>query len=1038
MIDWLFRRKKAAPQPGAARPASTATPAAPAAPAAPAPATARPPAADWAAMLARAQDDDDALLALACGAAPLDVRLAAVDALASEAALERAERGLRKSDRRTHRRARQRLAERSAQRETQARAAQLIASARAMRDETPIAANRLVELDRAWQALDTALLADTQAADFAALFERLTALEREHADRALGLVRWHAAARQAGADLACACAQAAAATIDRTALAACVAHAQAVLGAAPDDADATQASRDALRAALQGAAEVATRVEIIDALSHAAWRGGDEAQPSHAARRSDGEAQPSPAPDRQAVPTVGAAEAAPDAGPAAEAAPARAQAGHEAARHAGREAARPTADEAARVWGELAPLADRELARMLDARFAHATHSLRAPAPAPRPAAAPAAPGPRARLDAIVRRVEQAEAALADGRIADLGKPLAAIERHVRDAAAPPVLRERIDTLRAEAARLRGWQDWGGARARDELVAQAEALAAAGAGSADAQLAKITTRQRSGLITEMRARWKELDRHGGGAPRALWQRFDAALRAAHAPVAAQAEARRAARETNLAARVELLAALEAVALPVSDAPDTAAAAEPPTAPATALAAAATPAPAPAATRAPAATPAPAPSAAGDAPVPAAAGAPDAGAGAVPALGAAPDARAIAVALANFHAAWRKLGPLEHTVPHAERERLLGRMNAAVARLDAPLRDARRGAHAQREALIASARALVAPGAARGRDGVAAAQALQARWKQAAQALPLARTDEAALWADFRAAIDAAFAAWNAQASARDAALEAGAAARGALLERLERATHEAAADATHGALDLERTLAEVDAQWRDAGAAPRAQAALLDARFRTARSAAQARLGDAARRRWQLQCDALAARLAEPGAVPDAARTPQGGPALPAAQDGVQAAPPLAQGRPHATSPAPQPGAQAAPSSPHAASAPPLPALPERWENALARRAAPPPDAAMPNDDLLLRLEAAFGLESPPEQRDARRALKLHAMKAALETRNVAAPATADTLLVEALARGSLDAAQRDRLRAVVAALRDGPPPGAG
>ena len=116
MLDWLFRKKKGPPQPGAAGTIPAASRSAGATPT-PAP----PPAVDWQDKLARATGDDDALLALASGPAPVDIKLAAVAALASEEALKRAERELRKHDRRVYRLAKQRHAELLARRETRGR-----------------------------------------------------------------------------------------------------------------------------------------------------------------------------------------------------------------------------------------------------------------------------------------------------------------------------------------------------------------------------------------------------------------------------------------------------------------------------------------------------------------------------------------------------------------------------------------------------------------------------------------------------------------------------------------------------------------------------------------------------------------------------------------------------------------------------------------------------------------------------------------------------------------------------------------------------
>jgi hypothetical protein len=79
-------------------------------------------------------------------------------------------------------------------------------------------------------------------------------------------------------------------------------------------------------------------------------------------------------------------------------------------------------------------------------------------------------------------------------------------------------------------------------------------------------------------------------------------------------------------------------------------------------------------------------------------------------------------------------------------------------------------------------------------------------------------------------------------------------------------------------------------------------------------------------------------------------------------------------------------------------------------------------------------DEALLQLEAAWGLASPAGFEEARRLLKLQAMKAALEARRPAAPAalaaTPLQWLAGLLGRSDLDAVQRDRLRAVFTELR--------
>src|SRR4029453_13054722 len=119
-----------------------------------------------------------------------------------------------------------------------------------------------------------------------------------------------------------------------------------------------------------------------------------------------------------------------------------------------------------------------------------------------------------------------AEAALAAGHLVDTNKHLVEIDELLHGGTPAAALRARIDTLQAEYARLKGWQHWGGGLARDELVLQAEALAAASSGEGDKRIVKLSIKQHAEVIDALRARWKKLDRLGGATSRALWQRFD--------------------------------------------------------------------------------------------------------------------------------------------------------------------------------------------------------------------------------------------------------------------------------------------------------------------------------------------------------------------------------------------------------------------------------------------------------------------------------------------------------------------------------
>ncbi len=884
MLGW-FRKKLPAPAPAGPQSASPAA-GAPARTAAPAS-----PPVDWGARLRSADGNDEALLALLIESAPIDIKIAAVGGLKSEDALKRAERELRTHDRRAHRLAKQGLTTLLARREAQARAAQLAANARALLDEPVIAVNRIVELDRAWQALDAALLDDGQASDFGALLAQLTALARERADRALAAERWMQVARKALAELR--------AASENVAVAAATASAGSGTG--------TGSRATAFASGALAGAEVAARnaQEALDAAPMLAREADD-------------------------------------------------------------------ADNAADVVvaPELATLCDAiRSALQVDAALAqqiaeHALELQRMPPPAVRETPPqsvdrePAKQHGAQAAEALAQAVELAESALAEGHVVEAGRQLAAIDAMLRGGARAGARRARVERLHAEVTRLKGWQHWGGRLARDDLVAQAEALATAGPDAGDAQVARLTTRQRAELISEMRARWKELDRVGGASNRDLWQRFEAALKAAYEPVAVQAQAQREARTQNLQARIDLLSELEAVGLPEGES----------------------------ATGAPQEWPQESSQESVQEPSQARA-----------------DWRSVAAALGNFQSAWRKLGPLEHTIPRAERDAVQKRLDAALARLDGPLTAARSAAQAERQGLIARAVALTAAGnaATQGRDGFDKLRALQAEWQQAAKALPLTRAAENVLWTEFKTAIDAAHAARNAEFDARDAEFKAQAAAGQAWIERLDALT-----DATP-ASDIRRTLADVESAWRLAGPGPRSNAAALDARYRAACDAARARLAGAALRAWRARCDALLARFVVPSIA-------QNGPSLQGPSEADNAAK-VAVSRTQG-----------------------LAELPASWEQALARRTSLANDARgaladVSSDELLLHLEAALGLASPQGYETARRELKLRAMKAALESRATAGPglASANALLVEALARDTFDAAQRTRLRRIIEAMRE-------
>jgi exonuclease SbcC len=920
MLGWIFKKPviKGLELPQTpSRPATAAPKAAPAKPTAPARKAAPVPAApteviDWPARLQAALGDDKALLALAEGAAPLETKLAAVEALAGEASLKLAERRLRNQERRVHRLAKQRLTHRIAQRETADQAAALIASANALLAEEQVPINRLVELDNAWQALDAAHLDAAAQAQFTALQQRITATTLERGEQAQRFKRWSAEARQALVELQAIAREAAAGQQARALMDQARGTAQAALATAPDSPQAT-AMRESLDQAVQAALALDERLALLEEVLALP---PDAAKPAPAAVLAASDETPvvqAEADDADAS----LAETPPPAAP-------------------------PPPDALAR-WLALPPLADAIHAQALEQRFSSwqqarqqaLTLARQERRSQQRAVAKEHQRAERtAQLDTLAGLLEKAEAALDEGHLGDTHQHLLAIDELLHGGASDAALRARIDAVQGRYAQLKGWQHWAGGRARDELTQQAEALAAVAGGPAEARTVKLTIKQQAEVIQDMRDRWKELDHLGGATSRALWQRFDTALKAAYEPVAAHLKALQAQREQNLLARQALVQTLGEAALP------------------------------------------------------------DADAGADPSHW-----RPVAEALEHHLTEWRKLGPVEHTVPRKAQAGLLAQWEAAVQRLQTPLQQARQVAQTARQALVARARELAAQAAAgnASRDTVPQVRDLQASWQQQARSLPLQRAIENALWSDFKTAIDSIFAARDAAFNARDAEFKAHAVEREALIQRLEELgtqTPEA---------QLKRTLTEVQGQWQRCGPAPRAQAAALDDHWQRALATARSHLDQSALQRWQTVCDALQTKHA--------------------------------LGSEWAT--------QSGDADERQARWAALPALPTAWDEALRQRAGLGPAAAAPlsvsaADQCLLQLESAWNLPSPPAHEDARRALKLQAMKAAMESRRAPAqpPRTPDELFADVLRQPTLNEEQQARLDALLQALRRRGPPG--
>ena len=534
---------------------------------------------------------------------------------------------------------------------------------------------------------------------------------------------------------------------------------------------------------------------------------------------------------------------------------------------------------------------------------------------------------------------------------------------------------------------------------REDVVAEAEALAKASVAE------KLAIKSHANAIENLRERWKELDKLGGATNRTLWLRFDGALKTAYVPVAAHLAKLKAVRQENLEARNKLIAALNEVSLgsaepavptkavkivvpeAVAEIAPTEAVAE--TTPTEAIEPSTVDETAPAVVQAESETPA------ADAPLAEDTAKKVAREKRPPrkvADDTPPDWRAIARALEHFQTEWRKLGPIEHTVPHKARPGLEARLKAATARLDGPLGETRRIEQAKRSKLIERAKTLAAD--ANARDVIAKVRDLQNEWQQHAKSLPLHRHDENKLWSEFKTATDAVFKQRDATHAARDAELKTHQSAREALIGRLTALN----ADTPPG--ELKRALNDVDREWRQAGEAPRALAAKLDGRFREARDHAQKFLAGSAKRVWYSTCDALNAKLA--------------------ICEELEAAP----------AGAPQEDFQSRWQS--------VAALPASWEQALQARFKSAGATAAKSADVyaaaLLQLEAALTIESPPAFQAARRELKLRAMKNAMEARlsGGVSATDIDRWLADIFGAAPPDEVSRGRMRTIIAGLREG------
>lgn len=838
----------------------------------------------WRDKISAAAADDAALLALMREAPTVPLKLAALEALTHEESLRQALHEVRDQDKRLYRTAKSRWDTAVARRTTHAEATGLVDTARALLEQSLVPVNRVVELDRAWAALNVELIEPALATEFSALSEQLGATVRARGEHAQSVTRWLAAINSARQNLNTLLPGVAQGSLPAADLETLAVNLLEQVQAVPDAADPRCITEtDAANHLLALAASVTQRAKFLLTL-----------------------------------PAPGVANEAEE-------------------------------KQFIEQWRAFPEMSEGELHSVLAERFAgwrnadtrERQHDHETQTAQQRERRAEQY---QQRVAAVSKDVETAEAALAAGHVAELTQALAAIDQSLKRGPVDAGLTQRIETLRREQRRLQDWQRWSGAQGREQLVTEAQQLAEAAKG-------KVALKGHSEAIAKLRERWKELDKLGGASRQALWLQFDAALEAAYAPVAANLEKQKIARRENLAAREAIVKQLQEAAAKFF---------------------------------------------------------PVAVENATPA---APDWRAVAHALEEGQSAWRKLGPVEHTVPRSAlqgEKSISSRYTAALSALQAPLAQTQGEARGKRDKLIAAAKELAA-GDVAARDVIDKVRKLQGEWQTVAKSAPLPRRDENALWTAFKSATDSIFAARDAARAAREATANAQQQARIDIIERT------AALARAGNAADIKHGMTEADSAWRAAPEAPRPQMAKLEARYRAAREAASKRIAEIATHAAQARYDALIAAMElcrEREAAADAT----------SANDEQQAA---LQTRWTA-----------------------LEHLPAAWTTRLqARFNGEPVAAAMEKtakgakpvpvslQELLLSLEVALGIDSPAEFVAERQRLKMLALKAAMEARQTSttSPADIERWMLDAAAAPRPDEVSRGRLQKIIAAVRRRP-----
>ncbi len=492
----------------------------------------------WQAKIAAANGEGAALLQLANDAPQVELKLAAITAIVNEVTLKQAEKAFRDHDRRVHKLAKDKYQQVVHVRETREAAAVVLTTAHELAALPAIPANRLVELDRAWAAVNVDLCFADTVTSYNSLRAQLTEITRYRVENELAQNRWLVQANANTFVLMTALKAEVTADVapepeegvsEFGGLASRRAQAAAVLADAPANlSDKTKAVHDGLQALVNDADAVAARLTFLHDL--------------------DAEKVVSPA-------VVVAANAAQDV---------PVDALNTGVSSLSEAAEIPVAVIAIASpkdrWRKLAPVQNEALGTALDAQFQAWQQSQ---VDKRRDNVAKVKQGKKdvtqkarqADLDALSAQIKEAHEQLTAGHIGNADKLVSRIVNSQKHMHLDGGFQAKIENLVADHARLKGWQRWSGGLRREDLVTEAEALNVA------SREPKLQTMEHATQIDKLRERWKELDKLGAAGSQPLWDKFDAALRTAYLPVEAHLLKLKQARQENLNARRVVIANL---------------------------------------------------------------------------------------------------------------------------------------------------------------------------------------------------------------------------------------------------------------------------------------------------------------------------------------------------------------------------------------------------------------------------------------------------------------------------------------------